>query len=107
MAKNSTFSDYADDNTHFSCEKTFDQVINNLQTDFRTLKVWLHDNFLVLNPKRCYFMALGNGNNLCDFSWDDIIIKNSLSSLSKVLGLKIILILVITSLMYVRLQIKN
>ena len=43
-------------------------------------------------------MALGNGNNLCDFSWDDIIIKNSLSSLSKVLGLKMILILVITSL---------
>ena len=67
LAKNSTFSNYADDNTHFSSEKTFDQVITNLQTDFRTLKVWLHDNFLVLNPKRCYFMALGNGNNLCDF----------------------------------------
>ena len=27
-------------NTQFSCEKIFDQVINNLQTDFRTLNVW-------------------------------------------------------------------
>ena len=61
----------------FLVKKTFDQVINNLQTDFRTLKVWFYDN--VLNPKKCYFMTLGNDNNLCDFSSDDIIIKNSLS----------------------------
>ena len=32
-------------------------------------------------------MTLGNGNNLCDFSCDDIIIKNSL--LEKILGLTI------------------
>ena len=30
-------------------------------------------------------MTLGNGNNLCDFSGDNIIIKNSL--LEKILGL--------------------
>ena len=44
----------------FFREKTFDQVINNLQTDFRTLKVWFYDNFLVLNPKKCHFMTPGN-----------------------------------------------
>ena len=87
FAKNSTLCNYADDNTQFSCEKTFDQVINNLQTDFRTLKVWFYDNFLVLNPKKCHFITPGNGNNLCDFSCDDIIIKNSLSE--KILGLTI------------------
>ena len=32
-------------------------------------------------------MTLGNGNNLCDFSCDDIIIKNSLSE--EILGLTI------------------
>ena len=32
-------------------------------------------------------MTLGNGSNLCDFSSDDIIIKNSL--LEKILGLTI------------------
>ena len=35
--KNSTLCNYADDNTQFSCEKTFNQLINNLQIDFRTL----------------------------------------------------------------------
>ena len=79
FAKNSTLCNYADDNAQFSCEKTFDQVINNLRTDFRTLKVSLFDNVLVLSPKKCHFMTLGNDNNLCDFSCDDIIIKNSLS----------------------------
>ena len=39
FAKNSTLCNYADENTQFSCEKTFDQVIENVQTDFRTLKV--------------------------------------------------------------------
>ena len=43
-----------------------------------------NNNFLALNPKNCHFMTLGNGNNLCDFSCDDIIIKNSLSE--KILG---------------------
>ena len=85
FAKNLTLCNYADENIQFSCEKAFDQVINNLQTDFRTLKVWFYDNFLVLNPKKCHFMTLGNGNNLCDFSRDDIINKNSLSE--KILGL--------------------
>ena len=87
FAKNSTLCNYAEGNTQFSCKKTFDQVINNLQTDFRTLKVWFYDSFLVLDPKKCYFMTLGNGNNLCDFSCDDIIIKNSLSE--EILGLTI------------------
>ena len=87
FTKNSTLWNYADDNTQSSCEKTFGQVINNLQTDFCTLKVWFYDNFLVLNRKKCHFMILGNGNNFCDFSCDDIIIKNSLSG--KILGLPV------------------
>ena len=86
--------------------KTFGQLINNLQTEFRTLKAWFYDDFLVLNPKRCHIITLGkawfyddflvlnpkrchiitlgNGSNLCNFSCDDIIIKNSLSE--KILG---------------------
>ena len=87
FAKNSTLCYYSDDNTQFSCKKFFDQVINKLQTDFRTLKIWFYDNFLVVNPKKCHFMTLGNGNNVCEVSCDDIIIKNSLSD--KILGLTI------------------
>ena len=36
------------------CKKTFDQVINNLQTDFRAFKVWFYDNILVLKPMSFY-----------------------------------------------------
>ena len=92
----------------FLVKKTFDQVINNLQTDFRALKAWFYDNFLVLNPKKClnsktyHFWTLGNGNNFCDISCDDIIIKNCL--LEKILGLTT---LAITSLIYVKPQIKK
>ena len=82
---NDTFV-FAKNSTQFYCEKTFDQVTNNLQTDIRTLKVWFY-NFLVLNAKKCHFMTLGNENKLCNFSCDDLIIKNSL--LEKVLGLTI------------------
>ena len=42
---------------------------------------------MVLNPKKCHFMTLGNGNNPCNFSCDDIFIKNSLSE--KILGVTI------------------
>ena len=63
----------------FSIWRKFTTIINNLQTTFRTLKVWFYDNFLVLNSKKCHFMTLRNRNNLCNFSCDDIIIKNSLS----------------------------
>ena len=88
FAKNSTLFNYGDDNTQFSWEKTFNQVINNLQTDFRKLlKVWSYDNFLVLNPNQCHFMTLGNGYNIWNFAQDDIIIKNSLSEI--ILGLTI------------------
>ena len=37
--------------------------------------------------RKCRFMSLGSGSNLCNFSCDDIIIKNCL--LEKVLGLTI------------------
>lgn len=40
-----------------------------------------------LESQICHFMAFGNGNNLCNFSCDEIIIKSSLSE--KILGLSI------------------
>ena len=86
FAKYLTLNNYADDNIQFY-PYPFDQVINNLPTDFDILKVWFYDNFLVLNPKKCDFVTLGNGNNFCNFSCNDIIIKNSLSE--KILGLTI------------------
>ena len=44
FAKTSTLCNYAVNNTQFSREETFDQVVKNLQTDFRThtLKAFHH-----------------------------------------------------------------
>ena len=39
----------------FLVKKTFDQVINNLRIDFGTHKVWLYDNFLVLESQKMSF----------------------------------------------------
>ena len=36
----------------FLVKKTLFQVINNLQTEFRTIIVWFYDNFFVLNPNK-------------------------------------------------------
>ena len=58
LAKNSTLGNYAGNNTQFFCEKTFDQVISNLQTYFRTLKVWFYDNLFFLNPKNAILWLL-------------------------------------------------
>ena len=51
------------------------------------LVLWFYDIFLVLNPPKCHFMTPRNDNNPCNFSYDDRIIKNSLSE--KMLGLTI------------------
>ena len=75
FVEKSTICNYADDNTLFSCEQTFDMVLNNLSTDFSTLKQWYFDNFLVLNPDKCYFMTLGLGKTCHDFKFENVVIK--------------------------------
>ena len=59
--------------------KTFDQVINNLPTTFIHLKYGFMITSWSWILEKCHFITLENGNNRCNFSCDDIIIKNSLS----------------------------
>ena len=42
---------------------------------------------MVLNPKKYHFMTLENESNVCNFACDDIIIKNRLKVVVKVVGL--------------------
>ena len=75
FVERSTICNYADDNTLFSCEKNFDIVYENLRWDFSIIKKWYFDNFLVLNPDKCYFMTLGAGKQVQDFQLENVIIK--------------------------------
>ena len=84
FVKNSSICNYADDNTLFSCDKTFDLIYQSLKIDFTILKKWYFDNYLVLNADKCHFMTIGPGNNCFDFQVDDTIIKNSQEE--KILG---------------------
>ena len=75
FVERSTICNYADDNTLFSCEVTFESVLENLRFDFSVLKQWYFDNFLVLNPDKCYFMTLGTGKETHDFEFENVIVK--------------------------------
>ena len=78
LAKKLLPRNYVNDIRQFSflVKKKADQVINNLHTNFRTLKEWIYHNFVILNPKKCHLMNLRNDH--CNFACDDIIIKNLL-----------------------------
>ena len=41
-------------------------IIENLKADFLWISKWFHENFMVLNPKKCHFMVLGNSNFTCN-----------------------------------------
>ena len=71
FAKNSTLCNYVMTIPSVLVKKAFGQVINNLQSHFRTFKVWFYVNFLVLNPKKYPFLTFGNGNNLRNFACDE------------------------------------
>ena len=53
---------FADDNTLFAFDKTFDEVTKKTQNDFLILDEWFFNNFHVLNSGKCHFMTLGTPN---------------------------------------------
>ena len=82
--ESSSVCNYADDNTLFAFDKTFDEVTSKLKNNFLILDEWFFNNFLVLNSDKCHFMTLGTPNTLPNFKCKNIIIKNSASE--KLLG---------------------
>ena len=51
----------------FLVKKTLYQVINNLQTEFRTIIVWFYDNFFVLNPNKVILWLMEIGATFATF----------------------------------------
>ena len=50
---------FADDNTIYSCEKTVEEVIENLHYDLKLVLKWLENNQMMANPGQFQFMLLG------------------------------------------------
>ena len=54
----STLSNYADD-TLYTSGNDANAVINKLKQDFSKIFKWFYENFMILNPDKCYFLTLG------------------------------------------------
>ena len=49
---------FADDNTKYSCAKSVNDVIENLQSDLKIVLKWFQDNQMMANPRKFQFMIL-------------------------------------------------
>ena len=49
---------FADDNTIYSCAKSVNDVIENLQSDLKIALTWFKDNQMMANPGKFQFMIL-------------------------------------------------
>ena len=60
-------SNYADDNSLYNTGKALELVKSVLVNDFRAVKEWFHENFMILNLNKCHYMCNGNHNLIIVF----------------------------------------
>ena len=77
-------SNYADDNNLYSVGNTIEGVKKALSNDFRIIQNWFHENLMVLNAKKRYYMCFGTSSENDDFILDGIKLPNSCEE--KILG---------------------
>ena len=56
-----SISNFADDNTIYSCTKNLQTVLKNLKHDMINVSKWFKVNLMKANPKKFQFMILGKG----------------------------------------------
>ena len=54
-----TVANFAD-NTPYTIQNNIDTLLNNLQSDSRTLLMWFDNNFLKLNADKCKLLVTKN-----------------------------------------------
>ena len=85
--ENSDRCNYADDSTLYASGECLSIIIENLKADFFKISKSFHENSMVLNRDKCYFMALGDSNCNSNFTCNDTAIERSEEG--KVLGIMI------------------
>ena len=84
----STLSNYAGDNNLFATGTDIQLINQMLLSDFRTVNNWFYENFMILNPGKCYFMSLGQDtHDEKVFHYDNLTLKNS--NAEEILGVTI------------------
>ena len=77
-------SNYADDNVLYSIGNTIEGVKKALSNNFRIIQNWFHENLMLLNAKKCYYLCFGTSSENDDFILDGIKLSNSCEE--KILG---------------------
>ena len=69
---------YADDNNLFTTGTDIQLINQMLLSDFRTVNNWFYENFMILNPEKCYFMSIDKDIYDEDvFYYGNVTLKNS------------------------------
>ena len=70
--------------TLYSIGNTIESVKEALSNDFRIIQNWFHENFMILNAKKCHYMCFGIGSENEHFIFNGIKLPNSCEE--KILG---------------------
>ena len=70
-------SNYADDNNSYSTGKELDIIKEKLWKDFKVVTDWLFENYMSLNPTKCYYICFDKSKKNDTFNFGNISLKNS------------------------------
>ena len=68
---NGCLTNYADDTTLYSTGENHNTKRNILNKTFISLQNWFYDNYMVLNPGKCYSMSFGSNPDKNDLIIED------------------------------------
>ena len=72
-----TLSNYADDNNLSISGEDKELIKSMLSSDFMIVEDWFFENYMILNPGKCYFMCIGkNASDLELLNLNDLSVKN-------------------------------
>ena len=72
-----TLRNYADDNNLSISGEDKELTKSMLLSDFMIVEDWFFENFMILNPGKCYFMFIGkNASDSELLNLNDLILKN-------------------------------
>ena len=70
-------SNYVVDNSFYSTGKDLEIVKSVLVKDFRAIKEWFYEKFMILNPDKCHYMCIGKKTESDIFKFENLFLENS------------------------------
>ena len=72
-----TLSNYADDNNLSISVEDKELIKSMLSSEFMIVEDWFFENYMILNPEKCYFMCIGKNVNDSELlNLNDLNLKN-------------------------------